>query len=321
MAEKCACPLGRAGSPHPTTPLEIVNRDPPDADVSLRRSASPARDLASAGTLDGIPSHGSNRLACKNPVFEVGETRSIDVPAIVGTVCRKGYRLMSSPDDALLAALSQYQVELPAAQVDLLRQYCELLWQWNAKLNLTRHTDYEKFVGRDLLDSMAFAKFLAPNEKVLDVGTGGGVPGVVLAILRPDLVVWLCDSVGKKAMAVADIVAQLHLNVPVIHGRAQDLLGPSVFNSLVVRAVGPLKEVLLWLRPHWEHFDRLLVLKGPKWIDERGEARHYGLLRDLALRKLTSYPMPGTESESVLLQLCPKDRLTGEKSCRMTPLA
>ena len=53
----------------------------------------------------------------------------------------------------------------------------------------------------------------------------------------------------------------------------------------------------------------MLVLKGPAWIDERGEARHLGLLQGLALRKLASYPLIGTESESVLLQICPKDFL------------
>jgi 16S rRNA (guanine527-N7)-methyltransferase len=227
---------------------------------------------------------------------------------------------MSTPPDEFLAALAKHRIELPAEQVEQLGQYCGLLWDWNAKLNLTRHTDYEKFVGRDVLDSLAFAPFLSPKEKVLDVGTGGGVPGVILAILRPDVTVWLCDSVGKKAEAVADIVARLGLNVPVIHGRAQDLLGPSVFNTLVARAVGPLKEMLRWFRAGWEHFDRLLVLKGPKWIEERGEARHYGLLGDMALRKLTTYPMPGTEAESVLLQICPKTRIAGEKGCRLRPL-
>jgi 16S rRNA (guanine527-N7)-methyltransferase len=103
----------------------------------------------------------------------------------------------------------------------------------------------------------------------------------------------------------------------VIAGRAEDLLGPSEFNTLVVRAVGTLRRLLEWFRPHWESFDRLLVLKGPAWVEERGEARHYGLLRDLALRKLTSYPMPGTQSESVLLQICPKDRLADDKTCRL----
>ncbi len=224
---------------------------------------------------------------------------------------------MSSPTENLAAALAESRLELPAPHVVQLQKYCELLWEWNAKLNLTRHTDYSKFVSRDVVDSMAFAGFLAPGEKVLDVGTGGGVPGVLLAILRPDLVVWLSESVGKKVRAVADIVQRLGLAVPVIAGRAEDLLGPSEFNTLVVRAVGTLRRLLEWFRPHWGSFDRLLVLKGPAWVEQRGEARHYGLFQGLALRKLTSYPMPGTQSESVLLQICPKDRLADDKTCRL----
>ncbi len=74
----------------------------------------------------------------------------------------------------------------------------------------------------------------------------------------------------------------------------------------MVRAVARLKKLLEWFRPHWGAFHRLLLLKGPSWVEERGEARHYGLLHDLTLRKLASYPLPGTESESVLLQICRK---------------
>ena len=143
---------------------------------------------------------------------------------------------------------------------------------------------------------------------MLDVGTGGGVPGVVLAIVRDDLKISLCESVGKKARAVADIVAQLGLPTPVLHARAEDVLASERFDTLVVRAVARLKKLLEWFRPHWEAFDRLLVLKGPSWVEERGEARHYGLMHDLSLRKLTSYPLPGTESESVLLQIRPRGR-------------
>lgn len=224
---------------------------------------------------------------------------------------------MNTPTDNLTAALAACRIELPDEQVSQVRRYCELLWEWNAKLNLTRHTDYEKFVSRDVVDSRAFAEHLGPDEKILDVGTGGGVPGALLAILRPDLRVWLSESVGKKARAVADIVQRLGLSAPVLHGRAEDFLAKSEFNSLVVRAVGTLKTLLTWLRPHWDRFDRLLVLKGPAWVEERGEARHYGLLHDLALRKLTSYPMPGTQSESVLLQICPPGRLEEGKTCRL----
>jgi 16S rRNA (guanine527-N7)-methyltransferase len=204
--------------------------------------------------------------------------------------------------------MARHRIELPEPQVGMLEQYCGLLWDWNAKINLTRHTDYEKFVARDLIDSLAFAESLRQGEKILDVGTGGGVPGVVLAILRPDLDVTLCESVAKKARAVRDIVDKLGLDVPVLQARAEDVLVQRKYDTLVVRAVARLRKLLGWLRPRWDAFDRMLVLKGPSWVEERGEARHHGLLRDLALRKLSSYPVAGTDSHSVLLQICPKTR-------------
>ncbi len=131
---------------------------------------------------------------------------------------------MSTSREALAAVMAEHGIELPADQVALLDRYCALVWDWNKRLNLTRHTDYQKFVTRDLVDSLAFSRFLAPGERVLDVGTGGGVPGVVLAVLRPDLSIALCESVGKRARAVSDIVARLGLSTPLHESRAEDLL-------------------------------------------------------------------------------------------------
>jgi len=222
--------------------------------------------------------------------------------------------------DDLAAAMAEHGIELPDEQVAQLEQYCRLLWDWNSRLNLTRHTDYRKFVARDLVDSLAFAEFLEAGERILDVGTGGGVPGVVLAVVRPDLDVSLSESVAKRARAVADIVERLELSVPVHATRAEDLLGRWKCNTLVVRAVAGLPKLLRWLRPHWDSFDRLLVVKGPAWVEERGEARHSGLLGNMALRKLNSYPLPGTDSESVLLQICPKGRMLDARRCRITRL-
>lgn len=215
---------------------------------------------------------------------------------------------MTPPDDNLAAALLRHDIELPAEQIARLEEFCRLLWDWNSKLNLTRHTDFEKFVTRDLVDSLVFAQFLGQGETVLDVGTGGGVPGVLLAILRDDLKVSLCESIGKKARAVTDIVEKLGLATPVHHTRAEDLLGTQRYQTLTIRAVARLKKLLEWFRPHWSAFDRMLVLKGPSWLDERGEARHFGLLGGLSLRKLHTYPLPGTESESVLLQISRNDK-------------
>ena len=91
-----------------------------------------------------------------------------------------------------------------------------------------------------------------------------------------------------------------------IHARAQDFLAGQHFDTLTIRAVARLRKLLEWFRPHWNAFDRMLLVKGPAWVEERGEARHYGLFHDLALRKLASYPLPGTESESVVLQITKK---------------
>ena len=211
--------------------------------------------------------------------------------------------------DSLEAAMARHGIELPEPLVIALQRYYALRWEFNDKMNLTRHTSYEKFVGRDLVDSLVFAQFLGRREKILDVGTGAGVPGIILAIIRDDLDVTLCESVGKRARAVAEMVEQLGLDVPMFNDRVEDLLAGRRFDTLVIRAVGRLTKLLGWFKPHWDSFDRLLLLKGPSWIKERGEARHHGQFGDLALRKLASYPLPGTESQSVLLQICPKAKM------------
>ena len=184
-----------------------------------------------------------------------------------------------------------------------LAKYCLLVWDWNEKINLTRHTDPDRFVKRDLLDSVMLASHLAQNEEVLDIGTGGGVPGILLAILRPDIQMTLCDSVAKKAKVTQQIVDDLGLKVPVYPQSVTKVLEDFRYDSLVARAVGPLARLCGWLKEDWHKIGRLLAIKGPKWVEERGEARHRGLLKGVDLRRLVSYPMPDTDSESTILQL------------------
>jgi 16S rRNA (guanine527-N7)-methyltransferase len=181
--------------------------------------------------------------------------------------------------------------------------YCLQVWSWNQSINLTRHTSPELFVTRDLLDSWHLSKLLEPDEEMLDIGSGGGVPGVLVAILRPDVQVNLCDSVAKKATVLQRIVDQLELNVPVHPLSVQKLLEDFRYDTLTARAVGPLVRLCTWLKDDWHNFRRLLAIKGPKWVEERGEARHRGLLKNIELRRIAAYPMPNTHSESTILQL------------------
>jgi 16S rRNA (guanine527-N7)-methyltransferase len=206
-------------------------------------------------------------------------------------------------DDTLPRALARHGIELNDDQIDLLDRYARALWAWNEKLNLTRHTDYEKFVGRDIVDSQWLERFLDSAEHILDVGAGGGVPGVVLAILRPDLEVSLCESIAKKARAADAIVRELNLPIEVHHARAEQVLVDHEYDTLVVRAVAPLAKLLTWLKPHWGSFQRLLLIKGPAWVSEREAAQQSKLLRGLRLNVLATYPLAGTESESVVLEI------------------
>lgn len=236
-----------------------------------------------------------------NPVSSNGEVSPPNDPSSVPSLSAPSPAAVTL--EALAEALRRQSIELPPSQLEQLDRYRRLLWEWNEKLNLTRHTDLERFVGRDVVDSWQLAQLLQPGETVLDFGTGGGVPGIVVAIMRPDVKVAVCDSVGKKAKAVESMIGKLKLGIPVFAQRVEAVLARRRFDTLMARAVGSLTDVLGWIGPGWKSVGRLLLVKGPRWVEERGEARHRGLMRGLALRVAATYPMPGTESNSVILKL------------------
>ena len=202
--------------------------------------------------------------------------------------------------------MDQLQIEVSDETRRQLADYAVTLWDWNEKLNLTRHTTPEQFVQRDVLDSWQLCQLVTEGEEILDFGTGGGVPGIIMKILRPDLQMTLVESVAKKGKAVTEIAKTLRLDLEIGLGRAEAILEEERFDAVVARAVGPLKDLLRMLADHWIEVGRLLAVKGPKWVDERHEAREAGWLRKLDLRKVAEYPMPGTESHSVILQISPK---------------
>jgi 16S rRNA (guanine527-N7)-methyltransferase len=93
--------------------------------------------------------------------------------------------------------------------------------------------------------------------------------------------------------------------------RGEELLEDFRFTTIVSRAVGSLTKICRWIEPHWVQVDRLLLIKGPKWVEERGEARHLGALKQLQLRCVARYPLgdgsnDSEQSEGVILQVWPK---------------
>ncbi len=204
---------------------------------------------------------------------------------------------------SLKQTIHQYQLTVDDNVYPKLKHYCEHLWELNEVHNLTRHTDFEKFVTRDLLDTIELSKLIATRTSVLDVGSGGGVPGMVLAILRPDLKVTLTDSVGKKAQALNTIAEKLDLDLEIYQARAEKLLEDFRFDYTTARAVGPLYKLGQWFKPVWPAVGRLLAIKGPNWVEEKRRADEMGLFKRCDLRVVAEYEVPGVDWKSVILQI------------------
>jgi 16S rRNA (guanine527-N7)-methyltransferase len=209
----------------------------------------------------------------------------------------------STDSRQLRRVLQRHSIAIPDPQVDRLAAYCQQLWTWNERLNLTRHTDFEAFVTRDLVDSLRLENHLPPDCTVLDVGSGGGVPGLVLAIVRPDLSVSLAESVAKKAKALTAITQELKLPVPVYAERAESLLKSRNFGVLTIRAVASLRKLLFWFQQQGTSFDRMLLIKGPRWSQELEEAEEQGLVQNVRVEKIDQYRSPGHDNDSVILSV------------------
>lgn len=138
-------------------------------------------------------------------------------------------------------------------QLDMLSSYVKLFREWNEKINLLSRKDIENIWIRHIIGSLAllFENSLAEKCTIADVGTGGGLPGLPLAIMLPDSRVTLIDSITKKIGAVDDMISALSLgNVKALHGRAEDLSRKSEyrysFDYVIARAVATVEDVVNW---------------------------------------------------------------------------
>jgi 16S rRNA (guanine(527)-N(7))-methyltransferase RsmG len=133
--------------------------------------------------------------------------------------------------------------------------YLRLLLSWNSRVNLISRKDEANFYSHHALNcvSFLFAHRLNPDAKILDLGTGGGLPGIPLKIIYPSLNLTLIDSIAKKTAVIADMVHQMGLeNVEILTGRAEELAkSPELrgkFDYVITRAAGRLDEVAKWSR-------------------------------------------------------------------------
>jgi 16S rRNA (guanine527-N7)-methyltransferase len=179
-----------------------------------------------------------------------------------------------------------------------LLSYLALLQKWNAAYNLTAIREPEQMLGLHLLDSLSILPQVE-GERLVDIGSGAGLPGIPLAIARPQLAVSLVEPVGKKARFLREVVRQLKLgNVRVFDCRAEQVDEPAAYDCLSARALGSLAQLIAFgghlLRPG----GRLLAMKG-QWPAEELAALPAGWVLDGSQR----LAVPEVEGERHLLVL------------------
>lgn len=164
--------------------------------------------------------------------------------------------------EQLAVGVAALGLTLPDGAEARLLAYLALLDKWNRVYNLTAVRDAERMVSHHLLDSLA-AVPLFQGAAVLDVGSGGGLPGIPLAIARPELQVTLIDSIAKKTAFLLQAKAELGLaNLNVVTGRVEDFRPDSTFDVITSRAFSDLKEFVTLTRHLLKPAGRWLAMKG-----------------------------------------------------------
>lgn len=176
--------------------------------------------------------------------------------------------------------IQQYFQNLSEEQIKQFDQLFDLYSFWNAQINVISRKDIEELYERHILHSLGIAKFCTfkKGESVLDVGTGGGFPGIPLAILFPETNFHLVDSIGKKIKVVTEVAQALGLkNVEATHTRAEQV--PGQFNFVVSRAVTRLIDFYPWVKGKFKKDsinaipNGILYLKGGDLQEEIEESR------------------------------------------------
>jgi len=149
----------------------------------------------------------------------------------------------------------------PIAEAQLLK-YLQLLAKWNQAYNLTAVRDPEKMVTRHLLDSLVIEPYLK-GPRVLDIGTGPGLPGIPLALARPDLSFTLLDANAKKTRFVTQAIGELGLkNAEVVQNRVENYRPSVKFDTLISRAFAGIADMLALARHLCAPHGRFLAMKG-----------------------------------------------------------
>jgi 16S rRNA (guanine527-N7)-methyltransferase len=213
---------------------------------------------------------------------------------------------MQEIKEILLRGAEQIGLSLPPSVLERYLYYTAELKHWNERINLTAVTDDREIVIKHFLDSLTIVPYLSGVNKVLDIGSGAGFPGLPLKIFSPSIAVTLLESSQKKAFFLRHIVRGLQLEgVAIVHGRAED---PSIiqqytgaFDLVVLRAVAGLLPSVRLALPYTKEEGFICGMRGKRGAEEQEKIEWVSL--GLRLVEMKQLILPFTKEQRVLLLL------------------
>jgi len=202
---------------------------------------------------------------------------------------------MGSGRDLLKSGIEQLGLDATAAQIDSLLAFVALIEKWNKAFNLTAIRDQDEILRLHILDSLTVLPFIT-GEKIIDVGTGAGLPGIPLAIFMPSVQFTLLDSNSKKTRFVQQAILELNLkNVEVVHGRVESLARNGEYDAVLSRAFASLSDIMLLTDYLLQSEGVLIAMKGQIPVQElKNITRSYSV---------KSIVVPGVEAERCVLRI------------------
>lgn len=208
----------------------------------------------------------------------------------------------------LKTVLAEMDISITSEQEERLLLFLDELLRWNKSINLTAITDRSEALIKHLADSLTLLPYLKGDETLLDMGSGGGLPGLPLKIVRPQLKLTSVDAVAKKISFQKHIIRSLSLTGALArHGRLEEL-GREVtlaghFDLVVARAFASLPDCIRLARPFLRPGGSLLAMKGPEGENEVLAAEEVIASAGLSVRRIDHLLLPGGNGERTLITL------------------
>lgn len=218
---------------------------------------------------------------------------------------------MSAFLETLIRAAAEVQVELPEEQMQAYELFALELKKWSRRVNLTAITSDKEIAVKHIIDSLCLARLLNGTERVLDVGSGAGVPAIPLKIARPGLGMVSVDAVGKKIHFQRHVARMLGLQgFDALHARVESLHATHErsFDVITSRAFSDLGLFVRLTAPLLAEGGRLIAMKGPAAGDEMEEAKAVLAALHHEVSALHPYHLPHNSGERclVIIQACAK---------------